>query len=277
MSARAPGRRLSLLTALFGRTGLVLVMVILSVGVIAFLAAQQRVDKVYDGQLIIGANVLRALMSDELREQAGQSGEEQLEIDDSALLSPEDRRAFDDYAEWRMFRVWRGNRITIRSDTGPPPVPPPAADGFSYLHAPNGDRWRVYTLRVAPYAIAVQVGERTDIRAVLVRDIAVGTALPLLLLVPLIAGLLWLSLRDGLGELRVLMTEIGRRSLTAGAGALAPRPASAGPRDQPAVRPHRAGGPARAKLPRQRRPPAAHAARRREAAGPADRPGDRPR
>jgi signal transduction histidine kinase len=213
MSARAPGRRLSLLTALFGRTGLVLVMVILSVGVIAFFAAQQRVDKVYDGQLIIGANVLRALMSDELREQASQSGEEQLEIDDSALLSPEDRRAFDDYAEWRMFRVWRGNRITIRSDTGPPPVPPPPADGFSFQRAPNGDRWRVYTLRVAPYAIAVQVGERTDIRGVLVRDIAVGTALPLLLLVPLIAGLLWLSLRDGLGELRVLMTEIGRRSV----------------------------------------------------------------
>jgi hypothetical protein len=88
MSARGPGRRLSLLAALFGRTGLVLVAVILSVGVIAFFAAQQRVDKVYDGQLIIGANVLRALMSDELREQASQSREEQLEIDDSALLSP---------------------------------------------------------------------------------------------------------------------------------------------------------------------------------------------
>jgi signal transduction histidine kinase len=213
MSGPVPGRRLSLLAALFGRTGLVLVVVILSVGVIAFFTAQERVEKVYDGQLIIGANVLRALMTDELREQSGRVGEQQLEIDDSVLLSPEDRRAFDDYAEWRMFRIWRGDRITIRSDTGPPPISLAAADGFSEQRAPNGDRWRIYTLRVAPYGIAVQVGERTDIRAVLVREIAVGTALPLLLLVPLIAGLLWLSLKDGLGALRLLMTEIGRRSV----------------------------------------------------------------
>ena len=213
MRERAPGRRLSLLAALFGRTGLVLVCVIVSVGAIAFFTAQERIDKVYDSQLITGANVLRALMFDELREQGARPGEEQLEIDDTALLSPEDRRAFDSYADWRMFRIWRGGRITVRSDTGPPAAPPPSADGFSELRAPNGDRWRLYTLRVAPYGIAVQVGERTAIRAVLVREIAVGTATPLLLLVPLIAGLLWLSLRDGLGALRVLMTEIGRRSV----------------------------------------------------------------
>jgi len=207
------GRRGSLHAALYGRAALVLLVVILSVGVIAFFTAQARVDKVYDDQLIIGANVLRALMSDELRERGATPGVEELQVDDSALLSPEDRRAFDDYAEWRMFRVWRGDRISIRSDTGPTPLPPPSADGFSDVRAANGDRWRLYTLRVRPYDISVQVGERTDIRSVLIRDIAVGTAVPLLLLVPLVAGLLWLSLRDGLGALRLLMTEIGRRSV----------------------------------------------------------------
>lgn len=213
MSARAPGRRGSLLAALFGRTALVLVAVIFSVGIVAFFTAQARVDKVYDDQLIIGANVLRALMTDELREQGAAPGVQELEVDDSALLSAEDRRAFDDYADWRMFRIWRHGRISMRSDTGPPPQSLPQADGFSHLQAGNGDRWRLYTLHVRPYDIAVQVGERTDIRAVLIRDIAVGTAVPLLLLVPLVAGLLWLSLRDGLGALRLLMTEIGRRSV----------------------------------------------------------------
>lgn len=213
MSGPTRSRPLSLLAALFGRTGVVLLMVIASVGVIAFFTAQDRIDEVYDSQLIIGANVLRALMADELREQNGAEGEQQLEVDDSALLSPEDRQAFDNYAEWRMFRIWRRGRITLRSDTGPPPVPPPAADGFVNVRAANGDHWRIYTLRVPAYDVAVQVGERVDIRMVLVRGIAVGTAIPLLLLIPLVAGLLWLSLRDGLGALRLLMTEIGRRSV----------------------------------------------------------------
>jgi signal transduction histidine kinase len=213
VSGRRAGRP-SLLAALFGRTGLILLVVIASVGVIALFTARDRVDEVYDSQLIIGANVLRALMSDELREQGARGAEHQVEVDDSALLSKEDRQAFDNYAEWRMFRVWRRGRITLRSDTGPPAIsPPPPADGFSDVRSANGDRWRVYTLRVPIYDIAVQVGERTDIRAVLVREIAVGTAGPLLLLIPLIAGLLWLSLRDGLGALRLLMTEIGRRSV----------------------------------------------------------------
>jgi signal transduction histidine kinase len=211
--SRGRARRGSLLAALFGRTGLVLVAVILSVGIVAFFTAQRRVDKVYDGQLIIGANVLRALMTDELREQGVTRDVQQLEIDDTAILSPEDRRAFDDYAEWRMFRIWRNGRVVLRSDTGPAPIRPPPGDGFSSQKGDKGNSWRVYTLRVRPYDIAVQVGERTDIRAVLVRDIAVGTALPLLLLVPLIAGLLWLSLRGGLRALRVLMAEIGRRSV----------------------------------------------------------------
>jgi signal transduction histidine kinase len=232
MSGRVRSRRISLLAALFGRTGLVLLAVIASVGVITFFTAQDRVDEVYDSQLIIGANVLRALMSDELREQS-ESGGEPLQVDDSALLSPEDRKAFDNYAEWRMFRIWRGDQVAVRSDTGPPSTPRPTSDGFAEVHAPNGEHWRIYTLLVPGGPVAVQVGERTDIRAVLVRSIAIGAAAPLLLLIPLLAGILWFSLRDGLGALRLLMTEVGRRSVRD----LSPLPLEPWPRDlHPLVR-----------------------------------------
>jgi signal transduction histidine kinase len=208
---RRRGRRpTSLLAALFGRSALLLLAVIASVGTIAYFTAEKRVNEVYDGQLIIGANVLRALMSEELR-QPGEA--RQLEVDDSALLSPEDRQAFDNYAEWRMFRIWRHGRVVMRSDTGPAPGAAPRAQGFQDASTPSGERWRVYTLLVPAHALAVQVGERNDIRAVLLRGIAFGTAVPLLLLVPLIAGLLWLGLRDGLTALRVLMAELGRRSV----------------------------------------------------------------
>jgi signal transduction histidine kinase len=193
--------------------GLLLLLVVASVGVIAFFAAEERVNEVYDGQLIIGANVLRALMAEELHELPPEKGERQLEVDDSVLLSPEDRRAFNDYAEWRMFRVWRHGRVVMRSDTGPPSISPPAEDGFSELRTPGGDPWRVYSLRVANTSVVVQVGERAAIRLALIRRIALAAAVPLLLFIPMAAALIWLSLHNGLSALRLLMAEIGRRSM----------------------------------------------------------------
>jgi signal transduction histidine kinase len=200
-----------LVAALFGRMGLLVLVVVASVGAVAFFAAEQRVNEIYDGQLIIGANVLRALMAEEMRELPAGRAARELDVDDS-LLSPEDRRAFDDYADWRMFRIWSGGRVMMRSDTGPVAAAP-TRDGFSEIATPSGDRWRVYTLWMPGHAIAVQVGERAAIRQELVRRIALGAAVPLLLLVPITAGLIWLSLNDGLRALGLLMSELGRRSM----------------------------------------------------------------
>ena len=231
MSRRPLARSTSLLAALFGRIGVLFLAIVLAVGLIAFFTAQRRINEIYDGQLIIGANVLRALMSEELRG-AEATGREQLEVDDSALLSPEDRRAFDNYADWRMFRIWRDGRLVLRSDTGPDVAEPTAQNGFSEVQGPTY-RWRVYTLHVPDRRVTVQIGERTDIRFVLVRGIALGLALPLLLLIPTAAILIWLSLSDGLEALRTLIAEIGRRTMRD----LSPLPLEPWPRDlHPLVR-----------------------------------------
>jgi signal transduction histidine kinase len=225
--SRPQGRRAPLSVALFGRMSILMLVVLASVAAIAFLAADRRVNEVYDDQLVIGAHVLRALMSEELHETPPERGEAQFAVEDSVLLSQEDRRAFDAYAEWRMFRIWRHGRPLLRSDTGPPVVAPPLEDGFSEIEAPDGHRWRVYTLRVPKRTIVVQVGERTDVRVALVRRIAFGAALPLLLFIPAAAGLIWLSLSGGLSALRQLMTEIGRRTTRD----LSPLPLEPWPRD----------------------------------------------
>lgn len=232
MKPRAHGGA-SLLAVLFGRMGVLFLVMVLAAGSIAFVTAQRRIDDIYDGQLIIGANVLRALMAEELREEPpGATDETELQVDDAALLSREDRAAFDNYANWRMFRIWRGHRVVLRSDTGPQLLAPPQADGFSEIAAPSG-RWRIYTLHVRGKHVVVQVGERMDIRLVLVRGIAVGLVLPLLLLVPTAAALIWLSLRDGLGALRRLIAEIGLRTMRD----LSPLPLEPWPRDlHPMVR-----------------------------------------
>lgn len=227
-------RHSSLLAALFSRMGALVLLIILAVGSAAFITAQRQINEVYDGQLIIGANVLRALMSEELRREDAATvlDPTELQVDDAALLSPEDRQAFDNFADWRMFRVWRGPQLVLRSDTGPKVTPPPVANGFS--QADDGsDRWRIYTLHVASKHVVVQVGERLDIRLVLVRSIALGLVLPLLLLLPIAGILLWLSLRDGLRALRQLVAEITRRT----GRDLAPLPLTPWPRDlHPLVR-----------------------------------------
>src|SRR5579884_4071033 len=219
--ARRPAGSSSLLTALFGRTVLLFVLIILIVGGLAFVTARASIDETYDGQLIISANVLRALMAEEAKEAEGPN---QLEIDDSALQSAEDREAFDSYAQWRMFRIWRGRKMVLGSDTGPNLAAPPAREGFSEVddHA----RWRIYTLKSKP-DITVQVGERTDIRLALVGELALGLALPLLLMIPLAGALIWFTLRGGLQALRALIAEIGRRTMRD----LSPLPLDPWPRD----------------------------------------------
>lgn len=204
----------SLLSDLFFRMGVLFIIIVLGVGAAGFLTAQRRIDEIYDTQLITGANVLRALMADELSEaqRRGLTPSQALEVDDATLLSAEDRRAFDSYAEWRMFRVWQGGRLVLRSDTGPLESVPPAQDGFRSLR--HGDQdWRIYTLRVPDQDVRVEVGEREDIRMVLVRDIALDLAVPLIVLIPTAALLIWLALNGGLTALRDLLAEVGRRSV----------------------------------------------------------------
>lgn len=235
MSRRPLARPTSLLAALFGRIGVLFLIIVLVVGGLAFFTAQRRINEIYDGQLIIGANVLRALMSDQMKEEAAVRppiGKAELSVDDADLLTPEDRQAFDSYADWRMFRIWRGGKVVLRSDTGPPVTSPPKANGFSDVQGPEDD-WRVYTLHVPANDAVVQIGERMDIRLVLVQGIALGLALPLLLLIPTGGVLIWLTLSDGLRALRTLIAEIGRRTMRD----LSPIPLDPWPRDlHPLVR-----------------------------------------
>jgi hypothetical protein len=207
-------RPASLLATLFGRVGILFLLIVVSAGLATFVAAQRRVDEAYDGQLIIGANVLLALMSDELKEAAAKDPADstELQVDDAPLLSAEDRLAFDRYAEWRMFRVWLGPKMVLQSDTGPAEGAPPSKEGFSTLMA-GKEPWRVFTLRVPSRGVSIEVGERQAIRLVLVRGIVVGLAVPLLLLIPAAAFLIWIALKGGLSALRLLFAEIGRRSM----------------------------------------------------------------
>ncbi len=197
---------------LFWRVLALIVSITLSVGAMAYWTAREQVDSVYDIQLITGANVLRALMGDELAAIEQGQVNETLSIDDKPLLSAEDRLGFDAYADWRMFRIWKQGRLVVASDTGPRlgaqacPV-----QGYCDAKDRNSDIWRIYSLNLKEAHITVQVGERQSIRADLVRKVAMRLAGATIWVLPAGFLLIWLSLNDGLRSLGRLIRQISKR------------------------------------------------------------------
>jgi signal transduction histidine kinase len=177
-------------------------------GSLTYWAARSQIHKEADGQLVTAANVLYALMQDELRQ--GRTRSATLSVDDS-LLSGEDLNAFRLSADRRMFAVFFDGRPILRSDTAPIAFLSPQLKGYATIETPDGS-WRIYGLAVPADHLIVQVGERVAVRDVLLIQVADNILIPLLLLILGSAALLWLSLQDGLLQLRQLSQILADRS-----------------------------------------------------------------
>ena len=185
--------------------------VVAVVGLLAYWSANSQINEVYDGQLVAGANVVLALMHEELAEADVEAGTSRTLDFDKNPLSPEDRRAFEAFADWRMFRIWHDGKLIMGSDTGPDGISAKLAAGFHDLG--NADQsWRVYMMEQPGQHLAIAVGERLDARGELIRRVSIELLLPLLILLPACAGLIWYSLSDGLRALRKLIAAVGRKS-----------------------------------------------------------------
>ena len=183
----------------------------LCMAALTFAIAKQEMDNASDGELLTAANVLYALMQDELTEQVANTKGESIEVGDD-LLSAEDARAFHASADWRMFAVFVNGRLLVRSDTGPTAGLIPMTAGFHDFAGPRG-KWRSYGLVVPQHHMLLVVGERLHARHVVLRHVAASLALPMVALLPASAFLLWLSLGSGLAALRRLSGQLAERSL----------------------------------------------------------------
>jgi signal transduction histidine kinase len=205
MSSRRPS---SLAAQLFRRIIMLVALIGVAMGSLTYWAARSQIHKEADGQLVTAANVLYALMQDELRQ--GRERSSTLSVDDS-LLSGEDLNAFRLSANRRMFAVFYDGRPILRSDTAPIAFLSPYLQGYATIDTPDG-AWRVYGLAVPADHIIVQVGERVAVRDEVLIEVADNILIPLLLLIIGSAALLWLSLQDGLLQLRQLSHILSHRS-----------------------------------------------------------------
>lgn len=201
----------TLTRSLFLRIAPTILIVICVIGILAFKGATRQIDHVYDAQLIQSANMLWLVVEDEMNMQVGPF--RRIRKIDLTISNQKALNEFADaYADSRMFRVWKGNKLAMISDKAPVVGIPQQDQGLSDVEDDEGNDWRVYTLNIPHTNITVEAGEKISLRESLVINILLTLAAPLALLVPLVGWLLWAGISSGLGTVRALIQQIRSRS-----------------------------------------------------------------
>lgn len=196
---------------LFFRILPTLMIVIIIIGLLAHRSATREINNIYDAELINDANTLWVLLRHPLEKPHNRPTVQVPDLDfnmENQLALNEDA---DDYADAHSFRVWKGRELAFVSsnafskDVGIFPA------GFTD-RLDGKERWRVYTLAVADSDIVIEVAEKEALRANLVENILLNLVLPLAVLIPAIAVLVWLVINSGLRRIRQLIGEIRLRN-----------------------------------------------------------------
>lgn len=185
-----------------------LILYIAVIGALGYYGANDEIGEVYDTQLITAANVLWFLSQKDLQEK--QTGAGSIDIDDF-ILSGDAKIAFNEYADLRMFRVWKNDKLFVYSANSIPVSYKRFKQGFTdfkYEHK----KWRVYSLHVPDQNVIIEVAEEYEARKGLVSNIILDLVLPALILLPLILFLFSRALGYGLFGLKKIAGEIEARS-----------------------------------------------------------------
>ena len=207
MSARSK----SLTQTLFLRIAPTILVTITLIGMMAFKSATSQIQHAYDAQLISSANMMWRVVEDELNDAGADAFRRIRKIDLSISDQGELNKFASDYADDRMFRVWKSRKLVMVSDDALGTDVPQQKPGFSDVEH-NGERWRIYNLPIPHTHTAIEAGEKIILRRSLVENILFELATPLMLLIPLVGVLIWVGISAGLGTIRALIEQIRRRS-----------------------------------------------------------------
>ncbi len=203
----------TLTRSLFLRIAPTILVTVCIIGYFAFRSATTQINHVYDAQLISSANMLWLVIEDEAIESGSKDFRRLRKVDLSLSNQRALNRFASDYADSRMFRVFKAGRVLMISDGAPSghDVPQQHA-GFSDVEDKEGAHWRIYNLPIPQTNIAIEAGEKISLRESLVENILLNLSAPLILLIPLIGLLIWVGIGAGLGTIRALIEQIRSRS-----------------------------------------------------------------
>lgn len=215
---------------------LLLVGLLLTIGtaagvsaVVSFRASLTEANELFDAKLAQSARVLRALVGHNLDAQRTDARtltvrvlNLDIEGEGDALATPEGHA----YETKLAFQVYASDgRTLMRSDNAPLTAMAPLTRGFG-RHIIEGAEWRTFAL-LGSDRLWYQVAERDDIRSELAQEIAVGTALPPLVALPVMALLILFVVNLGARSVARMAEEVENRP----ADRLDPIDVSAAPRE----------------------------------------------
>ncbi|MBI0537009.1 two-component sensor histidine kinase [Roseomonas sp. KE2513] len=178
-----------------------------------WVSTQRELGRALDARLVEAGRMVSSLV-------AGQSigGEGALSV--PAL--PE-----GSYGRQLSCQIWSlDGRLLGRSSGAPSVALADRGEGISETLV-DGERWRVYAIDDPVRQVRILVGDNVRVRERLVRDMILGLAVPVALILPLLAGLIWLCVGRGLAPLSRLASVLGQRR----ADDVAPIPIDLGTRE----------------------------------------------
>lgn len=118
----------------------------------------------------------------------------------------------EEYQLQMRFQIWNSEGQLLLRSANAPDAQLADSDGFSESTDADGRTWRHYGIWDDHRHVLILVSEAHDVRNRLVRNIAMHIVTPLVLGLPVLLLLLWISISRGLGPLGTLTREIENRS-----------------------------------------------------------------
>ncbi|HEV7319754.1 MAG TPA: ATP-binding protein [Ensifer sp.] len=196
----------SLRTRLFAILLITTGLLWLSATVWIFLSTRAEVERVLDARLMEAARMVNSLIvsQDMLKDDEASDRPAQSAMRIPVLDHPH-------YDRQLSCQIWSLDGTLIgKSDSAPNTTLAAHATGFSETVI-NGETWRVFAVENAGLGVRVLVGDNLRIRDRLVNDLVKGLLFPALLIIPLLAVLIWLSVGRGLAPLRRLAGDLAAR------------------------------------------------------------------
>jgi two-component system sensor histidine kinase QseC len=203
---------MTLTQRLFLRIAPTILVTIICIGFLAFQSSTRKINSVYDAQLINNASILWMMEEDEFTEGPQNISPKEIDSQNSFIKKQfSQNEDADDYADARMMRIWKGNKIVLYSNTAFPASVPKQHEGFSDVLYKN-EKWRVYNLAAPSFGVNIEVGEKISLRKDIVQDILFYLFIPLFFLIPIIGIMVWVGIGNGLVTVRRLVEQIRHRS-----------------------------------------------------------------
>ncbi|SFI92974.1 ATP-binding protein [Aerobium aerolatum] len=193
--------RSRLLTILIASTGLIWLFAVAWI----YISTQAEVERVLDARLTEAARMVNSLLAERKVEMA-------LATDTAGDAPVQFQFGDASYERQLSCQIWSlDGKLIGRSEHAPSGQLTQSESGFSQSVI-NGETWRVYSIENASLGVRVMVGDSIAVRDRLVGDVVKGLAIPAILILPFLAGAIWISVRRGMRPLNDMATALSSRA-----------------------------------------------------------------